>query len=136
MDANNRSVVRNCFACGEKARQAVNQAQRVDHQRGREFHEFTYHARRISLGRIPQAHGNFSKRHGPRYRRGPRAINEIVLGKRAITPAMSIRFGAFFGQSPECWHGIRVECDFRALAKERKRLTAKIRPVAELARVA
>jgi antitoxin HigA-1 len=25
-----------------------------------------------------------------------RAINEIVLGKRAITPAMSIRFGAFF----------------------------------------
>ena len=23
----------------------------------------------------------------------PRAINEIVLGRRAITPAMSIRFG-------------------------------------------
>ena len=29
----------------------------------------------------------------------PRAINEIVLGKRSITPVMSIRFGAFFGQS-------------------------------------
>ncbi len=29
----------------------------------------------------------------------PRAVNEIVLGKRSITPAMSIRFGAFFGQS-------------------------------------
>lgn len=27
----------------------------------------------------------------------PRAINEIVLGHRAITPVMSIRFGAFFG---------------------------------------
>ena len=26
----------------------------------------------------------------------PRAVNEIVLGKRAITPAMSIRFGVFF----------------------------------------
>lgn len=25
----------------------------------------------------------------------PRRINEIVLGKRAITPAMSIRFGVF-----------------------------------------
>lgn len=47
---------------------------------------------------------------------------------RAITPAMSIRFGAFFGQSPEFWHGIQVECDFRALAKEQKRLTAKIPP--------
>ena len=31
----------------------------------------------------------------------PRAINEIVLGRRSITPAMSIRFGAFFGQSDE-----------------------------------
>lgn len=65
----------------------------------------------------------------------PRAINEIVLGKRTITPAMSIRFGAFFGQSPEFWHGLQVECDFRALAKQRKRLTAKIRPASELAHV-
>jgi hypothetical protein len=32
----------------------------------------------------------------------PRAINEIVHGKRSITPQMSIRFGAFFGQSEEC----------------------------------
>jgi len=62
----------------------------------------------------------------------PRAINEIVLGKRAITPAMSIRFGAFFGQSPEFWHGIQVECDFRSLAKKQKQLTAKIRPATEL----
>ena len=66
----------------------------------------------------------------------PRAINEIVLGKRAITPAMSIRFGAFFGQSPEFWHGIQVKCDFRALAKQQKHLTAKIRPAAELAHAA
>lgn len=62
----------------------------------------------------------------------PRAINEIVLGKRAITPAMSIRFGAFFGQSPEFWHGIQVECDFRSLAKDRKRLTSKIKSAKEL----
>jgi addiction module HigA family antidote len=62
----------------------------------------------------------------------PRAINEIVLGRRAITPAMSIRFGAFFDQSEEFWHGVQVECDFRALAKKRRRLTAKIRPAREL----
>jgi addiction module HigA family antidote len=30
----------------------------------------------------------------------PRAINEIVLGRRSITPTMSIRFGAFFSQTP------------------------------------
>jgi antitoxin HigA-1 len=62
----------------------------------------------------------------------PRAINEIVLGKRAITPAMSIRFGAFFGQSENFWHGLQVECDFRALAKKRRQLTAKICPAREL----
>ena len=53
----------------------------------------------------------------------PRAINEIVLGHRAITPVMSIRFGAFFGQTPEFWHGLQVECDFRALGKKQKKLT-------------
>ncbi|HVR36024.1 MAG TPA: HigA family addiction module antitoxin [Methylomirabilota bacterium] len=62
----------------------------------------------------------------------PRAINEIILGKRSITPAMSIRFGAFFGQSENFWHGLQVECDFRALAKERRRLTANIRPARKL----
>ena len=63
----------------------------------------------------------------------PRAINEIVLGHRAITPAMSIRFGAFFGQSEGFWHGLQVECDFRALGKRRRKLIAGIRPARELA---
>jgi len=31
----------------------------------------------------------------------PRAVNEIVLCKRSITPEMSIRLGKFFGQSSE-----------------------------------
>jgi addiction module HigA family antidote len=62
----------------------------------------------------------------------PRAINEIVLGKRAISPVMSIRFGKFFNQSEHFWHGIQVECDFRALAKRRKQIVAKVRPVKEL----
>jgi antitoxin HigA-1 len=63
----------------------------------------------------------------------PRAVNEIVLGKRAITPAMSIRFGAFFGQSESFWHGLQIECDFRALAKVRPKLIRSVRPARELA---
>ena len=59
----------------------------------------------------------------------PRAINEIVHGRRSITPAMSIRFGAFFGQSDEFWHGLQVECDFRKLDKQK--LTSGINPAAE-----
>lgn len=45
----------------------------------------------------------------------PLAINEIVHGRRSITPSMSIRFGAFFNQSNQFWYGIQVECDFRKL---------------------
>ena len=66
----------------------------------------------------------------------PRAINEIVLGHRSITPVMSIRFGAFFGQTPEFWHGLQVECDFRALGKKQKQLTAKIRSAQSLSHAA
>lgn len=62
----------------------------------------------------------------------PRAVNEIVLGRRSITPAMSIRFGAFFGQTEGFWHGLQVECDFRALAKERRKLVARVRPAETL----
>ena len=62
----------------------------------------------------------------------PRAINEIVHGRRAITPQMSIRFGAFFGQSQEFWHGIQVECDFRKLKIQSNELTKSIRPAADL----
>ena len=56
----------------------------------------------------------------------PQTINEIVHTRRSITPAMSIRFGAFFGQSDEFWHGLQVECNFRKLASEKQRLTASI----------
>lgn len=62
----------------------------------------------------------------------PRAVNEIVLGKRSITPSMSIRFAAFFGQSDHFWRGIQTECDFRKLAKEREKLVAGVRPASEL----
>ena len=62
----------------------------------------------------------------------PQTINEIVHARRSITPAMSIRFGAFFGQSDEFWHGLQVESDFRKLASEKQRLTAGISPSSTL----
>lgn len=66
----------------------------------------------------------------------PCAVNKIVSGRRAITSSMSIRFGVLFGQTPEFWHGLQVECDFRALAKKQKQLTAKIRPASKLTQAA
>jgi len=58
----------------------------------------------------------------------PRAINEIVLGHRAITPVMSIRFGAFFGQTPALWHGLQIECVFPPSAKGGKSSPPKSTP--------
>ena len=48
-----------------------------------------------------------------------RAIREIVEGERSISPRMSARFGAFFGQSPEFWRGVQTECDSRGMAGNR-----------------
>jgi len=62
----------------------------------------------------------------------PRAVNEIVLGKRSITPEMSIRLGKFFGQSSEFWFRIQSNCDFRNLRKKERMLTAQVRPLSEL----
>ena len=59
----------------------------------------------------------------------PRAINEIVLGKRSITPEMSLKLGKFFGQTPEFWFRIQSNCDFRELQKREPTLTAKVRPL-------
>lgn len=59
----------------------------------------------------------------------PRAVNEIVLGRRSITPEMSIRLGKFFGQSPRFWFGIQSNCDFRRLKNKEFELTAKVRPL-------
>lgn len=62
-----------------------------------------------------------------------RAIQQIVRGKRAITPALSIRFGTFFGQSDTFWQGLQTECDFRALARQRRKLVAGIQPATAIA---
>ena len=66
----------------------------------------------------------------------PRAINETVLGHRSITPVLSIRFGAFFSQTPEFRHSLHVGGDFRAWGKKQKPLAAKIRPALSLGNAA
>jgi addiction module HigA family antidote len=63
----------------------------------------------------------------------PRTVNEIVLGRRAITAPMSLRLGAYFRQSPRFWLNIQSECDVREALRDRDRLTAGIEPCAVVA---
>jgi addiction module HigA family antidote len=57
----------------------------------------------------------------------PRRINEIVLGKRAITADTDLRLARYFGLSNEFWMGVQagyklmerrrqIEADFAAIA--------------------
>ena len=59
----------------------------------------------------------------------PRAINEIVHGKRNVTAAMSIRLGAYFKQSPRFWLNIQNECDVRKVMNENPGLARDIHPI-------
>ncbi len=63
----------------------------------------------------------------------PRAINEIVHGRRSITAQMSIRLGAYFRQSPRFWLNIQTECDIRDAMRGQKELTAHIKPMKSVA---
>lgn len=40
-----------------------------------------------------------------------RRINEIVLGKRAITPDTALRLGAYFGMDPQFWMNLQSHYD-------------------------
>ena len=62
----------------------------------------------------------------------PRSIHQIVLGRRSITPEMSMKLGRFFGQTSEFWFRVQSNCDFRDLRKRERSLTAKVRPLALL----
>lgn len=41
----------------------------------------------------------------------PRRINEIVLGKRAITADTAVRLAEYFGTSEKFWMGLQADYD-------------------------
>jgi addiction module HigA family antidote len=64
----------------------------------------------------------------------PRRVNEIVLGRRAITPDTALRLGRFFGTSAEVWMNLQSRFDLET-AKERMggRLEQEVSMVCERA---
>jgi antitoxin HigA-1 len=47
-----------------------------------------------------------------------RRINEIVLGKRAVTADTALRLSRFFGVSAEFWLGLQAQYDLDLAAEE------------------
>ena len=48
----------------------------------------------------------------------PRAINEIVHGKRSITANSALRIAKYFGTSPAFWLNLQTGYDLEKAAKE------------------
>ncbi|WP_456428263.1 HigA family addiction module antitoxin [Nitratifractor sp.] len=48
-------------------------------------------------------------------------INELINGKRGITPSTALRLAKFFGTSPDFWLNLQMRWDlYRSLKKEEK----------------
>ncbi len=59
----------------------------------------------------------------------PRRINEIVLGKRSITPDTALRLARYFGTSERFWLGLQADFDLEeAKLKLSGRIEREITP--------
>ena len=47
-----------------------------------------------------------------------RRVNELVNGRRAITPDTAVRLAAFFGNDPTFWMHLQVAWDMHAMVRE------------------
>jgi addiction module HigA family antidote len=60
-----------------------------------------------------------------------RRINEIVLGKRAVTADTALRLARFFSNSPQFWLGLQTQYDLDITEDQLgKRLDREVRPLA------
>lgn len=55
-----------------------------------------------------------------------RRVNEIVLGKRGITPDTAMRFAVHFGTSAEFWMNLQITYDLRVLQNQESTMYSKI----------
>ena len=62
----------------------------------------------------------------------PRRVNEIVLGKRAITADTALRLSRAFGTSAQFWLNLQTKYDLETLEADRGDLFARIQRVEPL----
>ena len=54
-------------------------------------------------------------------------INEIVAGKRGVTPSTALRLAKFFGMSADFWLNLQVKFDLFTAQKKEEAILKKIR---------
>ena len=83
-----------------------------------------------TLKRELEARGLSAAALALKLRVAPQRVQEIVTGKRAISPETALRLGRFFGNEPEFWLAMQASYD---LARLRATIGAKIETEVEVA---
>jgi addiction module HigA family antidote len=56
-------------------------------------------------------------------------VNELVNGKRGVTPSTSLRLAKFFGVSADYWMNLQVRWDLHIVRKKEQEILEKIEPI-------
>jgi len=56
-------------------------------------------------------------------------INEIINGKRGITPSTALRLAKFFGMSEDFWLNLQLRWDLYRAKQKEKKILRSIRPI-------
>jgi addiction module HigA family antidote len=55
-------------------------------------------------------------------------VNDVVHGRRAMTPSTALRFAKFFGNSPTFWMNAQLACDLYETQRDEEDVLAEIEP--------
>lgn len=54
-------------------------------------------------------------------------INEIVSGKRGVTPSTALRLAKYFGMSADFWLNLQIKFDLYSAQRKERQVLGKIR---------
>ncbi len=60
-------------------------------------------------------------------------VNELVSGRRGMTPSTALRLAKYFGVSPGFWLNLQMRCDLQAAELKEKPVLQKIKKAPRLA---
>lgn len=56
-------------------------------------------------------------------------VNEIVAGKRSLTPSTALRLAKYFGMSPGFWLNLQMVCDLQRAEQKESDVLKTIKPI-------
>ena len=61
-------------------------------------------------------------------------INEIVSGKRGVTPSTALRLAKYFGMSPDFWLNLQIKFDLYSAQHKEKEVLMRIKQMKQSTR--